>query len=356
MKKIKIFLGAYVNFPNAQNINCDNIAKYIDKEKFDVHVMYTNKKKINKQKYRKMKIHLHKLIHHRFIWYWAKYLTMLFGNYDIYYLPKMEDVDLKFVKGHKNDAVFISSIEGVVGEQIPGNDLKIKESYINMDSIFSISECVKKSVKKYWSIDTEVLYLGIEPQNINDNSLHKKEIKNIIWIGSIIDRKRPEYFVACAKHFPKLNFVMVGDGKKQTEIEEMIKREQLENIQLTGRLSNEMVYDGLRTADLLLMTSDKEGLPKVIGEAMELGVPTIYINEYYKVDYIKNGVNGYAVANIEGMIEKIQYLLDNSNIYQKMSKAAFESIQPYTWDKVIKQYEMYFEKIYMNKKKVDYIK
>ena len=48
MKKIKIFLGAYVNFPNAQNINCDNIAKYIDKEKFDVHVMYTNKKQINR--------------------------------------------------------------------------------------------------------------------------------------------------------------------------------------------------------------------------------------------------------------------------------------------------------------------
>lgn len=31
-KKIKIFLGGYVNFPNAQNINCDNIAKYLDND------------------------------------------------------------------------------------------------------------------------------------------------------------------------------------------------------------------------------------------------------------------------------------------------------------------------------------
>ena len=47
MKKIRIFLGGYVNYPNAQNINCDYIAKYLSKDKFEVHTMYSSKKAID---------------------------------------------------------------------------------------------------------------------------------------------------------------------------------------------------------------------------------------------------------------------------------------------------------------------
>ena len=35
-----------------------------------------------------------------------------------------------------------------------------------------------------------------------------------------------------------------------------------------------------------------------------------------------------------------------------MSKAAYESIQTYTWGNVIKQYEKYFEKIYEKSQKM----
>ena len=54
----------------------------------------------------------------------------------------------------------------------------------------------------------------------------------------------------------------------------------------------------------------------------------------------------------ETMQEKIQFLLDDPTTYQKMSKAAYESIQPYTWGNVIKQYEKYFEKIYEKSQKM----
>ena len=35
-KKIKVFLGGYVNFLNAQNINCRALSEYLDKDKFDL--------------------------------------------------------------------------------------------------------------------------------------------------------------------------------------------------------------------------------------------------------------------------------------------------------------------------------
>lgn len=343
-KKLKLFLGAYVNFANAQNINCDHIARYIDKDKFEVHTMYTTMCPIDKTEYKKLGIHLHKLIHHRYIWYWCKYLTMLFGKYDIYYLPKQEPMDKRFASKHK-DKIFVGSVEGVVGEQIPDSDIEA-EKYFNelMTSYFSISNCIENSVKRFWKKDTEVLYLGIDE---SEGKVRKHEsVKNIVWIGSIIDRKRPELYLECAKAFPELQFVMIGDGDKQAAVKKQIKENNLNNISLLGRIPNEEVYKEINKADLLLMTSDKEGLPKVIGEAMVCGVPAIYINECYDVDYVESGLNGFAVKDLDEMKSKLQWLIDNPAEYAKMSQKAQESVQEYLWPELIKKYEEYFENVY----------
>ena len=42
MKKIKLFLGGYVNFTNAQNLNCASIATNIDNDKFEVFALTTS--------------------------------------------------------------------------------------------------------------------------------------------------------------------------------------------------------------------------------------------------------------------------------------------------------------------------
>lgn len=348
-ERIKIFLGAYVNFPNAQNINCDHIARYLDKDKFEVHTMYTTMCPIDKVEYKRLGIHLHKLIHHRFIWYWCKYWTMMFCKYDIYYLPKQEPMDYRFAEKHK-DNLYISSVEGVVGEQIPADDKRV-DRYFNdlMTDYFSISQCIRNSVKKHWKRDTEVIYLGLDEPN--EITRAHTEVKTLIWIGSVIDRKRPELLLECAKAFPDYQFVMIGDGDKSSVINQMIADNGISNISVLGRIPNDRVYRELNKADLLLMTSDKEGLPKVIGEAMVSGVPSIYINECYDVDYVISGENGYAVADVKEMIDKIQYLIDHPAEYASMSEKAKKSVQEYLWPKLIKKYEEYFEKVYLEKAK-----
>ena len=38
-RKKKVFLGAFLNYINAQNLNCLALAKYLDKEKFEVYAL-----------------------------------------------------------------------------------------------------------------------------------------------------------------------------------------------------------------------------------------------------------------------------------------------------------------------------
>ena len=40
--RIKVFLGAYLNQTNAQNLNCLSLAKYLDKSKFEIYALEIN--------------------------------------------------------------------------------------------------------------------------------------------------------------------------------------------------------------------------------------------------------------------------------------------------------------------------
>ena len=35
MNRIKVFLGGYINYTNAQNLNCRAIAEHLNKDKFE---------------------------------------------------------------------------------------------------------------------------------------------------------------------------------------------------------------------------------------------------------------------------------------------------------------------------------
>ena len=253
---------------------------------------------------------------------------------------------MRLLRGRKK---FVSSIEGVVGEQIASEDRFVRSYFEQMDGVFSISRCIQSSAAKEWGMETPVLYLGVEPPK--ESGECKDTIRRIIWIGSMVDRKRPELVLDIAKSFPGLSFTMIGDGDRLSVIREQISEKSIQNIELTGRIPNEDVYAELKNADLLLMTSDKEGLPKVIGEAMAMGVPAIYINECYDVDYIQDGVNGFAVSGPDEMKERLRFLMDNPAEYQRMSEAAEQSIRPYLWPNLIRQYEEYFSSLVRKKAK-----
>lgn len=344
MKKLKVLLCGYVNYPNAQNINCDNIAKWLDKNIFDVHVMYDSRLPINKKEYEDLQIKLHKRVSKRFFEPLSQWWIMIRENYDIYYMPKRSIIDYKFAKKYCGKKCMISSVEGVVFQDLR-NDYNTR-MYMRkyMTSVFSISQCIMNSVKKYWEMDTEVLPLGVMDLCCEYRKISK--ITEIIWVGNIKENKRPEYLLRCAEKFPEIHFTMVGDGEQKKDIEEKILKNNICNVTLTGKISNKSVYSYMKKADLLLMTSKNEGLPKVIQEAAQCSVPSIYIGEYYDVDFIENGKNGWKVDSIDQMIDQIKALVQSPKILEDVSHQVYDCSSNYIWKKLIPRYEKYFMEVY----------
>ena len=104
----------------------------------------------------------------------------------------------------------------------------------------------------------------------------------ILFAGRLDENKRPERFVRLASRLTErypdhdLQFQIAGDGEKRNELENTARKEmnlgpdRLAFLGDCGRMSD--VYRG---ADILVSTSDREGTPNVVLEAMVHGIPIV---------------------------------------------------------------------------------
>lgn len=104
---------------------------------------------------------------------------------------------------------------------------------------------------------------------------------NVCFIGRFVSVKRVDLFYEIAKKVVlsendlNVHFYMIGDGPLWNLIEEKVRDDGLEaNIHLIGFVKNTAPY--LKNMHLLLFTSEHEGLPMTLLEAMALGVSVVY--------------------------------------------------------------------------------
>ena len=96
---------------------------------------------------------------------------------------------------------------------------------------------------------------------------------------------------------------------------------------LMGRSNN--VDDILKNADLFIMTSDYEGMPNSLMEAMAIGVPCISsMCKTGPKDLIENNKTGilFEVGNKKELVEKIDWALSHTNQMNEMGKCAKRTI------------------------------
>ncbi len=130
---------------------------------------------------------------------------------------------------------------------------------------------------------------------------NKTAITTFTFIGRLLKDKGIEEFVACAKHFKNINaktkFVVLGDFDKENP--STIDRDEL----LTW-ISNEIIdYKGfvddvrpyIEESSCIVLPSYREGMPRIILEAMAMGKPVITTDTAGCRETVVHGINGYLV-------------------------------------------------------------
>lgn len=154
--------------------------------------------------------------------------------------------------------------------------------------------------------------------------------KKVLCIARVAKPKRLDIFIETAKLLPHYAFIWIGN------MEEI--KTPLPNVFFMGNIPNAGRYNQI--ADLFMLSSDFEGLPIVIIEAMAYGKPIVASKVGGINELVINGLNGYVVDNVPDIFaDRIKCILDNPKkcyTYGDNSRKFFDS--KLTVDKMVKKY------------------
>ncbi len=149
----------------------------------------------------------------------------------------------------------------------------------------------------------------------------------VLCVGTLKSEKRQDVFLyalARAKTFiPTLRASLVGDGPLRGALEKLARDLGIEDaVEFMGTLDD--VKSVYQRGDMLVLTSDYEGAPNVILEAMACGLPVVSTRVGAASDFIVDGEMGFLTdaRDVEAIADRIVRLASEPELRRQMGSAA----------------------------------
>lgn len=156
----------------------------------------------------------------------------------------------------------------------------------------------------------------------------------LLFVGRLVEPKRADRFVALAvaltakypKH--KLNFCIVGDGPLRPKLEVQAKDlpSSFNSMEFLGEVENlDAIY---RDADFLVLTSDYEGTPNAVLEAMAHALPVI-ATDVGGVSEVLNKSRGILVGpdDPKALIDAASALIEDADLRNRLGSQGRAYVQ-----------------------------
>lgn len=218
----------------------------------------------------------------------------------------------------------------------------LKNKYSNIDYLFALTEGLKKDYTEFLKNNKHTKIVVVPNMLPNTNHpIASLDNKNIISIGRLDEGKCINELIEIFSKIDNKNskLYIIGDGEEKEKLQQQIKNLHLENkIIMTGYLSKNEQEKYLLDSCLYAMTSISEGLPMVLLEAMDYGIPCIaYRTETGISDIIEDNKNGFIIdsRNKDFYIKKINCLLENSTKLKNLGNSAKEFSNKFKEDNIL---------------------
>jgi len=158
------------------------------------------------------------------------------------------------------------------------------------------------------------IYNGIPEKGCDTNlrwNIPNRYKKTILCVARVSPQKNLDLFLKIAKLLPQYAFVWIGNSENIDH--------QFENVFFLGNIPAAGRYCYL--CDLFILTSNYEGLPMTIIEAMSFGKPIVASNVGGISEIVENGKNGFISDNDEYSFKTcIESVFANENTYKNMAE------------------------------------
>ena len=147
----------------------------------------------------------------------------------------------------------------------------------------------------------------------------------VAFVGQITSVKRPDRLLAVARQLrtpvPDVQFVVCGEGDRLTGMVNQSATHRLNMTFLGWRADVETVY---AAADVVLLTSDHEGMPASLIEAGLAGRPVVATDVGSVAEVVRHGETGLLTdRDIPNISRSVERLLRDDSLRRRMGLAAF---------------------------------
>jgi glycosyltransferase involved in cell wall biosynthesis len=181
---------------------------------------------------------------------------------------------------------------------------------------------------------------------------YEGERKNIVTAGRLTSMKNQLMLIDAFSRISNLtddNLLIYGQGNYYDILKNRINELKMDNrIFLMG--NSDKLHEEIKSAKMFVLSSDLEGLPNALMEAMALGLPCISTDCQGGGArmVIENDENGFLVpvGDVDALAEKIKYLLSLSQEERdKIGKNARKSAENFKADVVCQKWESYIKEL-----------
>lgn len=166
-----------------------------------------------------------------------------------------------------------------------------------------------------------IIYPGVStPVKLDSHSLRRKygipqESIVIGWMGRFEGIKAPFRVLELAEHFPKMVFLMAGNGS----LFETVKSMAPSNLLLPGWSDANEIWS---ISDIALLTSENEALPIALIEAGLNGIPSVAEDVGSVSEVVLDEQTGYLCKTFEQRVQALSTLTRNSYLRAEMGEKA----------------------------------
>lgn len=193
--------------------------------------------------------------------------------------------------------------------------------------------CVSHTVLKYLPGKRQLLYNAVELYGPASRKLRTKKLI-VATLSSLSKFKGVRFFMKShefLKQPDKVEYRIYGEGSEK----EGLRHLETTNVRLMGFTAD--VTDVLRNEVSLIVIPSliPEACPMSLLEALSFGIPVIGTNKGGLAELIRDGEVGFQVppGNPASIAEKIDYFMDNPDVYEQFSANALEYAKRFNLEK-----------------------
>lgn len=235
---------------------------------------------------------------------------------------------------------------------------KVKSYYIkNATKCFASGAYAKKYFEYYGADSSNISihnFTSLNEEDILDCPINENEKKNlreklelsnkktVLSIGQFIPRKGFDILLNVWSELDNdYQLVIIGGGDDKSSYLDIIEKKGLKSVKIIEFLPKEKILEYYKAADIFVLLTREDIWGLVINESMANGLPVITTNRCIAgLELIEDGVNGYILDlnNNKEIKNKIRLLLENSELYNNISKNNIKLIKNKTINNIVKSH------------------